>query len=185
MSVEIETEVFQLWAGIRVIASAIRSRLPEGQNSLTFSASGSRSSRQHELAGLAQILQLSGAFALELALKALIRQVSPNNNPPKTHDLLRLFEQLPKAVKGHMNARWNDIDGRSPSAQQLSFDEFLGEYRLLFEDARYLYETKGPQKFTSMDFELALLVVMYELGAERSDGTTLSDLLNVAKAGRN
>ena len=185
MSVDIETEVWQLWAGIRVISSAIKSRLPEGQHSLTFSTSGQRSGRQHELAGLAQILQLSEAFALELAIKALLREIFPDNNPPKTHDLLGLFEQLPKAVKNRLHARWNDIDGRSPLAQQLAFDAFLGEYRLLFEGARYLYEKRGPKTFNSMDFEIAMLVVMYEISGKRLEGTTLSDLLSIANAGRN
>ena len=87
-------------------------------------------------------------------------------------------------MKNRLNARWNDIDGRSLLAQQSAFDAFLGEYRLLFEGARYLHEKKGPKQFNSMDFEIAMLVVMYELSGQRLEGTTLSDFLSIANAGR-
>ena len=184
MAVDIETEILQIWAAIRVIATTIRNKLPQDEGSLTFAALGSRSGREHELAGLQQILKLSESFALELAIKALYKEEVPNHNPAKTHDLLQLFNSLPRLVKARLNAKWNNTNDRSVLAQQLTLDEFLGEHRKLFEDSRYLYEKSTSGQFSSMDFELALWVVVHEIIEKRPNDEVLVELLKILHEGQ-
>ena len=181
MSVDIETEVVQLWAAIRVIASVISSKLPSDKGGLTLSTVGLRSRSEHELAGLAQILELSESFALELAIKALYSGINPNDSPRKTHDLLQLFDSLSKDVKTQLNAKWQNADGRSTMAQQLTLNEFLRKYRSLFEDSRYLYEEHKSTSTSSMDFEIALWMILHELIERCPDDTTLPNVLNMLK----
>ena len=59
MSVDIETEVVQLWAGSRVIADLLKSKLLARGENLTISSIGLRSDHDNQLAGLAQILNLA------------------------------------------------------------------------------------------------------------------------------
>ena len=62
MSVDIETEVVQLWAGSRVIADVLKSKLPTPGESLTISSTGLRSGHDNQLAGLSQILNLGSVI---------------------------------------------------------------------------------------------------------------------------
>ena len=180
MPVDIETEVLQLWAASRVVAEVLRTKLPDDQNSLTVSQTGLRSGRDQQMTGLAQSLELSRSFTLELAIKALFRSINPKSNPENTHDLQKLFDSLPKAVKNRLSAKWHATDGRSPLAQQLTLSAFLGEFRLLFEESRYLYEPRDRATgFNSKDFDLAIFFVMEELVKKSSDKTAMWNLLNI------
>ena len=181
MAVDIETEVLQLWAASRTLDSLIQRSLPASNDSLTIPTMGLRSGRDHRLAGLAQLIELSRAFALELAFKALYRAIYPKSNPENTHDLLRLFNSLHRDTKARLKAKWGKIEGRSPLAQNLTLDEFLGEYRLLFDESRYLYEQHRSDTFNSKDFDLIIWIVMEELIGKRSDNVWLYNLFNILK----
>ena len=164
MPVDIETEVVQLWAASRVVADSMKSKLPRQPDGLTIPQSGLRSGRDQQLAGLSQILELTRSFTLELAIKALFRRINPKSNPENTHDLQKLFNSLPKDVKNRLNAKWAGANGRSSIARELTLCAFLGEYRLLFEESRYLYERADRvSHFSSLDFDMAILIVMGEL----------------------
>ena len=82
MSVDIEPEVVQLWAGSRVIADVLKSKLLTRGENLTISSIGLRSGHDSQLAGLAQILNLAQSFTLELAIKALYRYLNSNRACP-------------------------------------------------------------------------------------------------------
>ena len=178
MPVDIETELVQLWAGSRVITHKIQSMLPANQNSLTFSSTGLRSGRDNQLAGLAQILQLAQSFTLEIAIKALYRKLNPKSNPEATHDLSKLFDALNKDIKIRLNSGWEKAIVRTPAAQKLTFDEFLNEYRLSFEESRYLYERHRSYIWNSMDFDIAIWLIVGVLVEKQPDGTVLSNLYN-------
>ena len=101
---------------------------------------------------------------LELAIKALFRRINPKSNPENTHDLQKLFNSLPKDVKNQLNAKWAGANGRSSIARELTLCAFWGEYRLLFEESRYLYERADRvSHFSSLDFDMAILIVTGEL----------------------
>ena len=179
MPVDIETEVVQLWAASRVVADTMKSKLPRQPDGLTIPQSGLRSGRDQQLAGLSQILELTRSFTLELAIKALFRRINPKSNPENTHDLQKLFNSLPKDVKNRLNAKWAGANGRSSIARELTLCAFLGEYRLLFEESRYLYERADRvSHFSSLDFDMAILIVMGELTEKNSDKTTTWNILN-------
>ena len=179
MPVDIETEVVQLWAASRVVADTMKSKLPRQPDGLTIPQSGLRSGRDQQLAGLSQILELTRSFTLELAIKALFRRINPKSNPENTHDLQKLFNSLPKDVKNRLNAKWAGANGRSSIARELTLCAFSGEYRLLFEESRYLYERADRvSHFSSLDFDMAILIVMGELTEKNSDKTTMWNILN-------
>ena len=70
-------------------------------------------------------------------------------------------------------------NGRSSIARELTLCAFLGEYRLLFEESRYLYERADRvSHFSSLDFDMAILIVMGELTEKNSDKTTMWNILN-------
>ena len=179
MPVDIETEVVQLWAASRVVADTMKSKLPRQPDGLTIPQSGLRSGRDQQLAGLSQILELTRSFTLESAIKALFRRINPKSNPENTHDLQKLFNSLPKDVKNRLNAKWAGANGRSSIARELTLCAFLGEYRLLFEESRYLYERADRvSHFSSLDFDMAILIVMGELTEKNSDKTTMWNILD-------
>lgn len=179
MAVDIETEVLQLWAASRMLDNVTRGLWSRNDQSLTNSTRGLRSGRDHQLAGLVQILELSRAFTLELALKALYRAMYPESNPENTHDLLKLFNSLHRDTKAHFRANWGKIEGRSPLARQLTLDEFLGEYRRLFDESRYLYERNRSHTFVSRDFDFIIWMVLDELIRQRQDEIALHNWLSI------
>ena len=179
MSVDIETEVVQLWAGSRVIADVLKSKLLTRGESLTISSTGLRSGHDNQLAGLAQILNLAQSFTLELAIKALYRCLNPNSNPENTHDLSRLFNSLHKDVKLRLRSKWERVPGRSDIAQNLTFDAFLTKYSLLFESSRYLYEQGNSYSTNTKDFDIAIWLITEELMNRKPDKTLLYNLFNV------
>ncbi len=179
MPVDIETEIVQLWAGSQTIGSILGKLLATHQNNLTTSVTGLRSGLEHRIVGLSQIMELSQSFTLEIAIKALYRSLNPNSNPENTHDLLRLFESLGKDVKSRIRSRWQNASGRSAAAQSLSYEEFLGEYRLMFEESRYLYERNRRYSLNFKDFDIAILVIIQELLKRQPDSTLLLNLWSV------
>jgi hypothetical protein len=74
------------------------------------------------------------AFAVELGMKAMI---SRNSAPKKTHDLSRLFSQLPQEVQEKLVA--------ASGKPQVAFDNSLKAAATIFEDWRYVYELENPQ----------------------------------------
>ena len=181
MPVDIETEVLQLWAAIRVVNGTIKNMLPDGEDSLTIETVGLRPGRHHQIAGLAQILELSQSFTLELAIKALYQLVNPHNSPKKTHDLLELFESLPDDIKAVAESDWRKAEGRSPMAQEQTLREFLGQYRRLFEESRYLFEKNRSRTFHSKDFETVLGIMVAELFKRSPNNIGLNNLLNIKR----
>ena len=179
MPVDIETELVQLWAGSRSIAGLLRSKLPAHENRLTISTIGLRPGRDHQIAGLAQILQLSQSFTLEIAIKTLHRNLYSNSNPPNTYDLSKLFNSLHKDVKTRLSSTWEKIGARSLVAQNLTLDEFLKENRLLFEKSRYLYERSNSYTLNTKDFDMAIWVITDELIKWQHDSTVLYNLYNM------
>ena len=179
MSVDIDTEVIQLWAGSRVIADMLKSKFLTRNESLTISSVGLRSGPDNQLAGLAQILNLAQAFTLELAIKALYRELNPKSNPENTHDLLKLFNSLNKKVKSRLRSKWETVPGRSHIAQNLTLDAFLSMYGLLFESSRYLYEQSRSYTTNTRDFDIAIWLITEEIIERKPDKTLLYNLINV------
>ena len=179
MPVDIETEIIQMWAGSRVIANVLRSNLLTRSENLTISSVGLRSGQDTQLAGLAQILNLSQAFTLELTIKALYRTLNPDSNPENTHDLSKLFNSLSKDIKARLRSRWKKTPGRSHIGQGLTLDDFLGRYSLLFETSRYLFEAGESYSINTKDFDIAIWLIAEELTNRQPDKTLLYNLFNV------
>lgn len=179
MPVDVETEVAQMWAGSRVIANVLRSKLLTRSENLTISSVGLRPGHDTQLAGLTQILNLSQAFTLELAIKALFQTVSPNSNPERTHDLSKLFNSLDKGIKARLRSRWEETPGRSDIGRGLTFDGFLDRYSLLFETSRYLSEASESYSINTKDFDIAIWLIVEELTKRQRDCTLLYNLFNM------
>ena len=179
MAVDIESELAQVWAGSRVIASVLREKSLSRGDSLTVSTVGLRPGFETQLTGLAQILQISQSFALELAIKALYRTVNCDSNPENTHDLSRLFNSLSRDVKARLRSEWLKASGRGDILQDLSLDAFLDKYSLLFETSRYLYESKGSYSLNTKDFDIAIWLIVSEVINRQSDKTLLYNLFGV------
>ena len=179
MSVDIETEVVQLWAGSRVIAKVLKSRLLARGEKLTISSIGLRSGHDHQLAGLMQILNLAQSFTLELAMKALYRDLNPNSNPENTHELSRLFNSLHKDVKSRLKSKWGKAPGRSHIAQNLTLDAFVARYGKMFETSRYLYEQGDSYSRNTKDFDIAIWLIVEELMRGKPGNTLQYNLFNV------
>ncbi len=86
MPTDLRTEVIQLLAGTEAITDQVSRKIRAHNSSLTFSQSGVRTGEEHEIAGLAQVLQMTQAYLLEIALKLLHRLALGNEDPRKTHD---------------------------------------------------------------------------------------------------
>ena len=168
-----------MWAGSRAVADALKNKLPSGTGSVTVPTTGPRSGRHTQLAGLGQILNLSQAFTLELAIKALYRTLNPGSNPENTHDLSRLFDYLNKDIKARLRSKWVKSPGRSDVGQTLTLDEFLSRYSLLFESSRYLYESNESYSTNSKDFDIAIWLIVTERINKQQDKTLLQNLYNV------
>ena len=179
MPVDIETELVQLWAGARAVASLVESKLAVDSDEKTISMLGLRPGHDHQLAGLVQIMDLTQSYTLEIAIKALYKSLNSKSNPENTHDLLRLFASLPKDVKSRVSSKWQKASGLSLMARKLAFDEFLDKYRLLFEESRYLFERDRNFTRNSKDFDIAMWVIAREIVRKQSDKTLLYNLYNV------
>lgn len=70
------------------------------------------------------------AFSIELGLKAIIMS---SGNPPKTHDLSKLFLLLPSSAQ-------DDIVRKCGKPRD-QFDKSLAAIANLFEEWRYIFET--------------------------------------------
>ena len=181
MAVDIESELAQVWAGSRVIASVLRAKLLSRSEKLTVSSVGLRPGYETQLTGLTQILQLSQAFALELAIKALYRTLNSDSNPENTHDLSRLFNSLSRDTKARLRSKWVKASGRSDIVQDLTLDAFLDKYSLLFETSRYLYEPKGSYSLNTKDFDIAIWLIVSEVINRQTDKTLLYNLSGVLR----
>ena len=179
MPVDIETELVQMWAGSRVVAGVMKDKLLASEASLTISTIGLRPGHDHQIAGLAQILHLTQSYTLEVAIKALHKRLNPKSNPEETHDLLRLFDALNKNVKTRLRLEWQKTTGLSTVAKELTLDEFLGKYRLIFEESRYLFEKNRSYTLHTKDFDIAIWVITNELIRRQPDDTVLYNLFNV------
>ena len=184
MTVDIETELVQMWAGSREVEKMLRGKLLAEQGNLSISSMGLRPGRDHQIAGLMQILRLSQSYTLEIAIKALYRTLNPNSNPRHDHDLWALFQSLNKGVKNRINSKWSKAEGRSPMVQDLTFEEFLGEHRLTFEESRYLYEDSKSYQLNTRDFDIAIGLTALELADKSTDSTFYRNLFNVLSEGQ-
>ncbi len=86
---------------------------------------------------------------------------------------------LNKDIKAHLRAKWGRMPGRTPIVQNLTFDEFLSEYSLLFETSRYLYEARGSYSTNSKDFDIAIWLITEEVANRQTDKTLLYNLFSV------
>ncbi len=179
MPVDIETELVQLWAGARAVASLLESQLAADSGKKTISTVGLRPGHDHQLAGLGQIMDLTQSYTLEIAIKALYKSLNSKSNPETTHDLLRLFESLPKDVKSRVSSKWQKASGLSSIARKITFGEFLEKYRLLFEESRYLFERDRCFARNSKDFDISMWVIADEIVRKQPDKTLLYNLYNV------
>ena len=179
MPVDIDTEIAQMWAGSRIIADVLKDKLPSTSQSVTIPSTGLRSGYETQLAGLAQVLNLSQAFTLELAIKALYRTLNPGSNPENTHDLSKLFNSLNKDIKARLRSEWAKSPGRSDIGQTLTLDGFLNRYSLLFETSRYLYESSESHSTNSKDFDIAIWLIVAERINRQQDKVLLYNLYNM------
>ena len=179
MVVDIETELVQMWAGSREVKKLLEGKLLTEQGKLSISPNGLRAGRDHQVAGLMQILRLSQSLTLEIAFKALYKSLNPESNPGRNHDLFTLFQSLNKGVKYRLCAKWEKAEGRSPMSQNLAFEEFLGEHRLTFEESRYLYENSKSYQLNTRDFDIAIGLTALELANRSTVKTVLYNMFNV------
>lgn len=73
------------------------------------------------------------AFSIELGIKAMIL---PAGIPPKTHNLAKLFIELPSNIQ-------NKIIAACGTQREMFFDA-LSKVANSFEDWRYVYEMENP-----------------------------------------
>lgn len=74
------------------------------------------------------------AFSIELGMKAILLS---NGKPPKTHNLVKLFELLPSAIQDR-------VVGACAKTRK-EFGTSLESAAKLFEEWRYVYELEEPQ----------------------------------------
>ena len=178
MPVDIETEVVQLWAASRVVADTMKSKLPREPDGLTIPQSGLRSGRDQQLAGLSQILELTRSFTLELAIKALFRRIN-RKAIPRIHTTSRSYSipcpRRQESAKRKMGRR----ERSQLDSQRADLVRSFGGISPPFEESRYLYERADRvSHFSSLDFDMAILIVMEELTKKNSDKTTMRNILN-------
>ena len=126
-----------------------------------------------------QILDMTQSYTLEIAIKALFKNLNPESNHEETHNLGRLFDSLPRATKRQIESNWLKGGGRSPTAEDLKFRDFLDSYALLFEESRYLFEQDRNFTRNTKDFDMAIWAVVRTM-MKRSDMTFRYNLLNMA-----
>ena len=74
------------------------------------------------------------AFSIELGLKSL---VAKTKQPPKTHDLRKLFELLPQEIQDRL------VVACSPT--RAAFNSSIAAISNVFEEWRYVYEQETVQ----------------------------------------
>lgn len=177
MAVDIGVEIVQLMAASREINNLLRRKLLQREGGQSIESTGLRAGLDHQIAGLLQMLRISQSYTLEIAIKALFKDLNPGINPQGTHDLLDLFNSLNRNVKNKLRAKWLKASGRSEFAQSLTLDDFLETYRSIFEDSRYLYEESPSYKMNTNDFNVSTWVFVEEL--TRQNKMILYNLLNI------
>ena len=106
-------------------------------------------------------------LATEIGLKALQCQ-EKKGAPPRSHDLLALFDGLGEAARARLEATWPEIPNPLPGFPPIrpAIRETLSFHRHAFQRWRYMYEYihKGPQTFQTGEIKgvLAAIVGVYE-----------------------
>ncbi len=83
------------------------------------------------------VFVVSCSFACELYMKAIL--MNNNVNPPKTHDLGKLFDALSPDDRTKIENTYNSKEEIKPIA------ELITECKTAFEDWRYAYEKESLQ----------------------------------------
>lgn len=162
MPMDRSTIAIQLWASSRIMLGELktkRSQLPAGSTSL--STEGIRPKIEHEIIGLTQTLAVILPFALEMALKALHQELSPNAKVKRTHNLWHLFDSLPSDVKARISSQWEGWSSQNNEPTRYTFCEFLKKHKLDFEKWRYMEQTF--LYFPSNEYECAIGAVLVEI----------------------
>ena len=178
MSTDIDTQLFQLWAGTRALVETINAKLPD-HRPFTMSSIGERPGYEHELAGLAQIVRVAQAFTLELSLKALHQRLYPERSALRTHDLVTLFDGLTSEVKDHVREKWATYDRSFASVDFATIDAFLSHHRRSFERVRYEFENSSDFQWDTKLFDLAIYLLVTSISVRDPSGLNLQNLANV------
>jgi hypothetical protein len=121
---------------------------------------------------VAMPVMVVSAFASELYFKTLI--AIDGKRPPRSHDLLDLFLELPSGMQGRLESRWNpitrdreellkNIDRKENAPIPRALRDALAEGREGFERLRYIYEGGNPFRFILSDLPLALRRTILDL----------------------
>ena len=114
-----------------------------------------------EVRAIAPLLTLA-AFACELYLKSIHAECG-TRTVPGSHDLLVLFQNLPKVTKSAVLRSWKEVTSRNPSftaLTSLNFVSVLTGVAGFFEQWRYRFESNG----TALDdrsLDLVLLPIFF------------------------
>lgn len=101
------------------------------------------------------------SLAVEIGLKAWHRR--EGNEPPKTHDLLKLFDSLGENTRRRLEDRMPEIPSGIPDWPVYpGIRDALSQHRNLFEEWRYPYEHSALFAQTPV-LQTALKVIVDEL----------------------
>ena len=181
MPTDLKTEVVQLISGAEALNDLLSAKLERHNNTITTSQSGVRTGEHHEIVGLAQILTLTQAYLLEVAIKLLHQLSVPERPAARTHDLSALFRKLPEEVRARLLSGWESEPQRSKESHFLAFGDFLAKYRDLFVDTRYLFERETLYSIATKDFKIAALVVLGEVVRHDPSDTVLHNIYGLAQ----
>jgi hypothetical protein len=104
------------------------------------------------------------ALAMELALKAWFVFDHDKSKTPKSHDLLKLFEQLKPASQERLDAEFKRsvVPYHPGFCVDYSIRHILHQHKDAFVDWRYLHEAKKSTMFDQSAFEATLEMVLGE-----------------------
>ena len=126
--------------------------------------------------GLIIVIPTLLGLATELALKAL--HMREDGTPPKSHDLLKLFDRLPAGTRRRLKQKMPGVPGLHPDLPSVypGIRETLDANRTLFVEWRYLHERHGTWAETSALKEaISAIIDTFEEPARSPQLTTLPD----------
>ena len=172
----------ELGSALLWLREQLQRQLPPGVHSISLS--GTRTSKEQQVLGIAQILLVMFPFAIELALKSLWDCFHEDGTYERRHDLDMLFQSLdkdaidvPAANLAQQQARdlWIEFQNEKKIHYAGTLDEFLSVHARDFVETRY-YTPRLAEYIQIEDLVVCFYCIVYPLAAR--DHATFSNLLN-------
>ena len=143
----------------------------------SISTLGTRTLREQENLGMAQILMAMSPLVIELALKSLSKVLHRRNDHQHTHELDKLFISLSQDAKDVNDARkaqqeakdiWSKWQCQDRIKYKGTLEEFLKDHTRDFVDIRY-YDWRQINNFSMGDLFGCFFCIVFPLASRDPD----------------